>query len=71
MPSSFAEGDSEDDGPYLHELLEQKERERAVKEAGAEFAAQNAEETDARIPTVDLEPLTVTLSPPGGMLPFS
>ena len=34
-----------------------------MEEADAELAAQNAKETDNRIPTVDLESSTVTVSP--------
>ena len=63
MSGSYADDDSEDDGLYLHELIEQRERERATKEADAELTAQNAEETDTRILTVDLESSTVTVSP--------
>ena len=63
LPGTYSDDDSEDEGPYLHELIEQRERERAMKEADA--AAQNAEETNARIPTLDLESSPVTLSPTG------
>ena len=63
MPGSYTDDDSEDNGLFLHELIEQRERERAMEEADAELAAQNAKETDNRIPTVDLESSTVTVSP--------
>ena len=64
--------DSEDDGLYLHELIKQREREQATKEADAKLATQNAEDTDNRIPTVDLGSSTVTVSPLGEWsLPFS
>ena len=51
---SYADNDSKDDGPCLHELIEQGERERVTKEADAELTAQNSGETDKRIPTVYL-----------------
>ena len=69
LPGSYTDDDSEDDGLYLHELIEQRVRERAMKEADTEVVAQNAKETDTRIPTVDLESSTATLSPSGEWTP--
>ena len=70
LPGSYTDNDSEDDGLFLHELIEQREREQAMEEADAELAAQNAEETDNRIPTVNLESSTVTVSPSEERKPF-
>ena len=46
LSGSYADDDSEDDGLYPHELIEQRERERAMKEADTELTTRNAEETD-------------------------
>ena len=41
LPGSYTDDDSKDDGLFLHELIEQRERERAMEEAGIKVEYQS------------------------------
>ncbi|KAL5524691.1 hypothetical protein ACEPAF_9836 [Sanghuangporus sanghuang] len=63
-PGVYTDEETEDDGPFLHDLIEERRRKLALDQVDTKRAAQDAED-GADISSIDLESSSVTLNPTG------